>query len=84
MLQTKEFTIGGEKVTATELTYGQYKKWSKMKKDNEEKEEKEDETAYMVALSLGITIEDVDNFPISSLNEVTAITGWLGDVISNT
>lgn len=75
--QTKEFTLNGEKVVATELNLGQFKKVQKAVESVGEVEA----GTLMVALALGKKPEELDELPISSTQEISAISTWLSDIL---
>ena len=78
MMLTKDFSLNGETVVATELTLGQYKKVQKAIESEGEIEA----TTLMVALSIDKPIEILDNLPASSIEDMAAITVWLSGLLS--
>ena len=77
-LEQREFNLNGNRVVATELTLGQFKKVQKVSAEHGDIEG----TSLMVALATGVTVEQLDELPASAISDFTEIVSWLSDFLS--
>jgi len=71
------FNLNGKKVTVKDLTLGDLKAMQKLIKDKDDIEY----PTILIGYCCGITAEEFDKLPISCLEEITAISDYIGNKI---
>ncbi len=81
-LESKQFNLGGDTVTAKELTIGQFKKVQEILNANPDNPDEMGASTLMVSLATGLSVEEIEAYPAKAMVQIGEIATWLGDVTS--